>query len=47
VGRWERQEIAFHRREVNPRLRECWGGLGLRRGDPVLVPLCGKSEDLW
>lgn len=45
--RWERQEIAFHQREVNPRLRECWDRLGLAPGDPVLVPLCGKSGDMW
>jgi thiopurine S-methyltransferase len=45
--RWERQEIAFHRGEVNPRLGEFWDHLGLGRGDPVLVPLCGKSEDMW
>ena len=45
--RWERQEIAFHQREVNPGLRDCWHHLGLGRGDPVLVPLCGKSEDMW
>jgi thiopurine S-methyltransferase len=45
--RWERQDIAFHQPEVNPRLRECWDRLGLARGDPVLVPLCGKSGDMW
>jgi thiopurine S-methyltransferase len=44
---WAQHKIGFHQHEVNPALREGWDQLGLRPGDPVLVPLCGKSGDMW
>ena len=48
LERWRRQETGFHQRKVNTPLREFWHGLGLAAGDPVFVPLCGKSGDmLW
>jgi thiopurine S-methyltransferase len=46
--RWQQQQIGFHKQEINLYLKFFWPGLGL--GDaadcPVLVPLCGKSNDL-
>lgn len=48
LERWEREEIGFHRNEVNPHLCEFWPELNLARGSTVFVPLCGKSQDmLW
>jgi thiopurine S-methyltransferase len=46
LERWRRQETAFHQRDVHPALRELWSALGLAAGDPVFVPLCGKSGDM-
>lgn len=48
LERWRRQETGFHQRRVNALLMEHWHDLGLAEGDPVFVPLCGKSRDmLW
>ncbi|MFJ4134837.1 thiopurine S-methyltransferase [Pseudomonas cyclaminis] len=44
--RWARNQIGFHRSEVNPYLQRHWLSLGLAEGAKVLVPLCGKSLDL-
>ncbi len=44
--RWAQGRIGFHRPDVNPYLRAYMGRLGLRSGDRVLVPLCGKSVDI-
>lgn len=44
--RWARREIGFHLPMVNPVLKRhagIWGGL---QGKRVLVPLCGKTEDM-
>jgi thiopurine S-methyltransferase len=46
LERWERNEIGFHQQAVNPDLRRYWPELGLAAGDPVFVPLCGKSGDM-
>ena len=45
-NRWQNNEIGFHQKEVNPRLIQRWSQLGLKAGDPVFVPLCGKSLDM-
>lgn len=46
--RWRENLIGFHQADINPHLQRFWPRLGLQRGDPVLVPLCGKSRDmLW
>lgn len=46
--RWHNNEIGFHCTEVNPHLRRFWHELELAPESRVLVPLCGKSEDmLW
>ncbi len=47
LTRWERGEIGFHRDDVNPYLTRHWQHLALPAGARVLVPLCGKSRDLW
>lgn len=46
LERWSNQQIGFHQAEVNPTLRKCWPDMGLRDGDAVFVPLCGKSLDM-
>lgn len=44
--RWELGQIGFHMPVHNPRLERWWPTLGVEAGEPVLVPLCGKSLDL-
>ena len=44
--RWDRGEIGFHLKDVNPFLRRYWPALELETDSSVLVPLCGKSLDL-
>lgn len=43
-SRWSAGQIGFHEGEVNQHLAEHSGALG--SGKRVLVPLCGKAEDL-
>ena len=46
--RWAKDEIGFHLDEVNPNLRDHFSVLGVSEGGCVLMPLCGKSQDmLW
>lgn len=45
-ARWERNQIGFHRQDVNPGLIEHWPTLQVPQGSCVFVPLCGKSLDL-
>ncbi|WP_105902690.1 thiopurine S-methyltransferase [Vibrio gangliei] len=45
-NKWAENQIGFHLDDVNPLLTAFWLQLGLARQDNVLVPLCGKSEDL-
>lgn len=44
--RWQRNQIGFHRQEVNPSLEQYWPTLQVEKGSCVFVPLCGKSLDL-
>ena len=44
--RWERSEIGFHQQDINVHLQQFWSRLGLRPGQRVFAPLCGKSRDL-
>lgn len=46
-SRWNENNIAFHEGEVNERLRAHFAKLALAPGSTVLVPLCGKSLDMW
>ena len=47
LSKWEANQIGFHQKKVNSRLKRLWESNGLNNGD-VFVPLCGKSKDmLW
>ncbi len=44
--RWEENRIGFHQADFNRWLQSWWSAQ--QQGEPVLVPLCGKSRDmLW
>lgn len=45
-NKWAANQIGFHLEDVNPLLTGFWSELAPQRSDKVLVPLCGKSEDL-
>ena len=45
--RWQQDLIGFHQADVNPYLEKNASLLGLKAGDTVFVPLCGKSLDMW
>ena len=45
-NKWATNEIGFHLEDVNPLLIQFWKHTSATRSDKVLVPLCGKSEDL-
>lgn len=46
--KWEKGEIQFHQREINPLLVSHFEKLGLPKGARVFLPLCGKTRDfLW
>ena len=44
--RWQRGETGWHLPHVHPMLEQGWLRLALPRGARVLLPLCGKSEDM-
>jgi thiopurine S-methyltransferase len=44
LDRWKTGRIGFHQEGVNPKLIEFWPVLP--KGSHILVPLCGKSNDL-
>ncbi len=45
-ARWRENRISFHEAQANNLLIDNFRHLGLRKGDTVFVPLCGKSIDL-
>ncbi len=45
-NKWASNKIGFHLEDVNPLLPQYWHHTNPKREDAVLVPLCGKSEDL-
>ncbi|WP_428776356.1 thiopurine S-methyltransferase [Vibrio sp.] len=45
-NKWASNQIGFHLEDVNPLLIQYWQHTKPQRGEKVLVPLCGKSEDL-
>ncbi|MCW8336483.1 thiopurine S-methyltransferase [Vibrio paucivorans] len=45
-SKWAANQIGFHLEDVNPLLIEFWQATRPTRESNVLVPLCGKSEDL-
>ena len=44
--KWKRNEIGFHEAKPNELLLAHCQALGLKAGDKVFVPLCGKTLDL-
>jgi len=44
--RWRRNQIGFHQGQANSFLERYFPLLGLRDGNEVFVPLCGKSVDM-
>jgi thiopurine S-methyltransferase len=46
VNRWNQNQTGFHLAGVNPLLTQFWPSASGERSGRVLVPLCGKSEDL-
>ncbi|MES0489573.1 MAG: thiopurine S-methyltransferase [Leptospirales bacterium] len=44
--RWEKGQTGFHQSEINLHLQTFWSSMGLKPGQRVFVPLCGKSLDL-
>jgi thiopurine S-methyltransferase len=46
LRRWAKNEIGFHNSEPHPYLLRFFPFLHASPGDPVFVPLCGKSPDL-
>lgn len=48
LSRWQEGDIKFHQSELNPYLLNYYALLGLESNDTILVPLCGKTQDmLW
>ncbi len=45
-AKWRNNEIGFHEGRPNPYLQRFWGMLALPERPRVLLPLCGKSQDL-
>jgi len=45
-SRWAENRIGFHLTDINPLLVEYWPTLKPQRNERVLVPMCGKSNDL-
>lgn len=46
--KWQANDIGFHEQTTNPALSRHFARLGLAPGSRILVPLCGKSQDmLW
>ncbi|MBD1575670.1 MULTISPECIES: thiopurine S-methyltransferase [Vibrio] len=45
-SKWAANKIGFHLADVNPLLPQFWSHLQPKQEHNVLVPLCGKSEDL-
>lgn len=46
INRWSENQIGFHLQGVNPLLTRYWPSVAEQGAGRVLVPLCGKSEDL-
>lgn len=45
---WEQGNIGFHQKHIHRYLQRFYSRLAVAEGDPVFVPLCGKTLDmLW
>ncbi|MBS3954724.1 MAG: thiopurine S-methyltransferase [Methylomicrobium sp.] len=48
LNKWQNKDIGFHQEAVNQALMDFWPRLDLGNQGRVLVPLCGKTQDmLW
>ncbi|GAD29482.1 thiopurine S-methyltransferase [Photobacterium leiognathi] len=45
-SRWAENRIGFHLPDVNPLLIKHWSAVKPQRDERVLVPMCGKTQDL-
>ena len=45
--KWQQNQIGFHEGTVNAYLKAYWPTLQRSIAEPVFVPLCGKSHDLF
>ena len=43
---WEERSIRFHQIRINPRLKELFPRLKMKKGGQIFVPLCGKTHDI-
>jgi len=46
LSRWGENQTGFHVKGVNPLMLRFWPGVSETPSQRILVPLCGKSEDL-
>ena len=46
IEKWKKSEIGFHKSDIDTNLMQFWSCLGLKPGQQVFVPLCGKSLDM-
>lgn len=46
LDRWQKSDIGFHQAAAHDFLARHWPALGVAKGAEVLVPLCGKSNDM-
>ncbi len=48
IEKWQQRQIGFHQGRPNASLQQWFQAMKLDPGDHVVVPLCGKSQDmLW
>jgi thiopurine S-methyltransferase len=46
LDKWQANQIGFHESAVHPMLSQYWDVIARDNHGPVLVPLCGKSNDM-
>lgn len=46
ISKWQEGQIGFHKENYNESLLKHFGDLHLKKGNKILVPLCGKTKDL-
>lgn len=46
LSRWNENKIGFHQAHINEQLTTFYPRLGLKPGDRIFVPLCGKTKDM-
>ena len=46
LNRWRQNRIGFHESGVNAYLQQFLSEFGLKPGDKIFIPLCGKAHDI-